>query len=172
MIITAVIFALVLGTLIFLVLPQASVAGRAVSVGIFLALLAMVYGGATELLGRPKPIVLEWQSISNSQILGAFPVENKAIYVWVMVPKSSEPRAYLLPWSQEVAQHLQNAMNEAETNGTAVEMTINGDTDNQGQPMFYAKPQPPLPAKDYGSSSQPIPYSQSGMDLAQSGRTR
>jgi hypothetical protein len=73
MIIAAVIFALLLGAFIFVVLPHASVSRRAISVSIFLALIVIVYGGAAELLGRPKPLRLEWRDSAKAQVLAALP---------------------------------------------------------------------------------------------------
>jgi len=112
----------------------------------------MVYGGAIELLGRPKPFRLEWRSPSNIQVLSAAPVENQAIYVWLSWPGASEPRAYTLPWSERSAQELQDAMNKAEANGTEVQMAMLAQGSREpGEPMFYAAPQPPLPEKNYGA---------------------
>src|SRR6185369_17043498 len=71
MIIAAVIFALLLGAFTFVVLPHASVTRRAISVSIFLALIVIVYGGAAELLGRPKPLRLEWRDSAKAQVLAA-----------------------------------------------------------------------------------------------------
>jgi hypothetical protein len=161
MIIAAVIFALLLGAFIFVVLPHASVTRRTISVSIFLALIVIVYGGAAELLGRPKPLRLEWRDSAKAQVLAALPVENEAIYAWLITPTSPEPRAYVLPWSQNAAQQLQDAMNKAEADGTAVQMTMSPEAgDDGGEPMFYAPPQPSLPAKNYGSGAQPLNYSQ------------
>ena len=161
MITAGAIFAVILGAFIFAVLPQAGIARRVVSVGVFLALIVMVYGGAIELLGRPKPLTLEWRSPSNVQVLSAAPVENKAIYVWLSLPGSSEPRAYTLPWSQKSAQELQDAMNKAEADGTEVKMAMLTEGSRQdGEPMFYAAPQPSLPEKDYGSSPVANVYEQ------------
>jgi hypothetical protein len=56
MMIAPVIFALLLGVFIFVILPHAGIARRTLSVGVFLALITVVYVGASELLGRPKPL--------------------------------------------------------------------------------------------------------------------
>ena len=148
------IYALLLGAYIFLVLPQAGPLRRVTSVGLFLILICVVYGGATELLGRPKPLWLEWRTADRAQVVSAVPVENQAIYLWITVPASPEPRTYVLPWSQEAAQQLQNAMNEAEADGTQVEMAmaLAGDPDH-AEPVFYARAQPPLPVKNYGDTA-------------------
>jgi hypothetical protein len=116
----------------------------------FVVLIAVVYGGCIELLGRPKPLRLEWRDAANAEVVSAVPVENKAIYVWLIMPDSSEPCAYVLPWSLQAAQQLQEAMSQAEANGTAVRMTMPFESSlDDREPMFYAMPQPAMPPKDY-----------------------
>jgi hypothetical protein len=163
MMIAPVVFALLLGVFIFAILPHAGLVRRTLSVGIFLALIAVVYVGASELLGRPKPLSLEWRDTAKAQVVGAVPVENQAIYVWLTTAGSPEPRAYVLPWSQQAAQQLQDAMGKAEADGTGVEMKMKGDGDaslDTREPMFYARPQPALPAKDYQNGARPLTYTQ------------
>ena len=78
------------------------------------------------------------------------PVENEAIYVWLVMPGATEPCAYALPWSLEAAQQLQDAMNQAEADGTAVLMGMPFEASlDDREPMFYAMPQPAMPPKDY-----------------------
>jgi hypothetical protein len=141
MIISAIVFALLLGAFIFLILPRVPLARRTLSVGIFVILIAVIYGGSIELLGRPKPLRLEWRGTADAQVLSAMPVENEAIYVWLVMPGSSEPCAYALPWSLEAAQQLQEAMNQAEADGTAVRMGMPFEASlDDREPMFYAMP--------------------------------
>jgi hypothetical protein len=154
MIISAIVFALLLGAFVFLILPRAGLARRTLSVGMFVVLIAVVYGGCIELLGRPKPLRLEWRDAANAEVVSAVPVENKAIYVWLIMPDSSEPCAYVLPWSLQAAQQLQEAMSQAEANGTAVRMTMPFESSlDDREPMFYAMPQPAMPPKDYQHGS-------------------
>ena len=149
MIVSAILFALLLGAFVFLILPRAGLARRTLSVGLFVVLIAVVYGGAIELLGRPKPLRLEWRDAADAQVLGALPVENQAIFVWLVMPDSPEPRAYALPWSVQTAQQLQDAQNEAAVNGTGVQMTMPFETSlDDREPAFYAMPQPAMPPKD------------------------
>ena len=163
MMIAPVIFALLLGAFIFVILPHAGFARRTLSVGIFLALIAVVYVGASELLGRPKPFALEWRDVAKAEVLSGVPVENEAIYLWLTMPGSPEPRAYVLPWSQSAAQQLQDATGKAEADGTAVEMAMPSETGlDTRAPMFYAQPQPPLPVKDYQRGARPLVYTQPG----------
>jgi hypothetical protein len=149
MIVSAILFALLLGAFVFLILPRAGLARRTVSVGVFVVLIAVVYGGGIELLSRPKPLRLEWRDAADAQVLGAVPVENEAIYVWLVLPDSPEPRAYALPWSVQAAQQLQDAQSEAAVNGTGVQMTTPFETSlDDREPLFYAMPQPAVPPKD------------------------
>jgi hypothetical protein len=157
MIASAVVFALLLGAFIFVVLPRAGLARRALSAGMFVVLIALVYGGGIELLGRPKPLRLEWREAGEVKVLSAVPVENEAIYLWLDMPGAPEPRAYVLPWSLRQAQQLQTAMSEAEANGTGVRMSMPTDSGlDVREPKFYAMPQPALPAKDYDSAAPVI----------------
>ncbi|MGH6962753.1 MAG: hypothetical protein ACREE7_19925 [Dongiaceae bacterium] len=150
MIISAIVFALLLGVFIFRLLPRAAVWQRQVAVGVFVLLVAVVYGGGIEMLGRPKPLRLEWRDPGDAKVLSAVPVENDAIYLWLSMPGVIEPRAYVLPWSLEQAQQLQQAMGEAEANGTGVQMTMPFEPGlDSPEPRFYAMPQPAMPAKDY-----------------------
>jgi hypothetical protein len=159
MIISAILFALLLGAFVFLILPRAGLARRTVSVGVFVVLIALVYGGGVELLSRPKPVRLEWRDAADAQLLGALPVENQVIYVWLVMPDSPEPRAYALPWSVQAAQQLQDAQSEAAVNGTGLQMTmpLEASLDDRA-PLFCAMPQPALPPKD--QQAGPLVYRQ------------
>ncbi len=151
MILSALLFALLLGAFIFLVLPQGRLWQRTASATLFVMLIAVVYGGSAELLGRPKPLRLEWRDAQKAQVLGSSMHENGAIYLWLQFDDGSEPRAYRLPWSIQTAQQLQTATQEGEANGTGVEMTMIGEAGlDEREPKFYATPQPALPDKNYG----------------------
>ena len=126
-------------------LPQ-----RAAAVVLAGALMATGYAGFAELLGRPKPATLEWaaRNTSEATVLAADMREGEAIYLWLRLDETPEPRAYVLPWSLEAARQLHRAQGEAEESGTAVRMRSPFmDADDGGERMFYAEPQPPLPAK-------------------------
>jgi hypothetical protein len=159
MIVPAVLFALLLGAFVFGILPRAGLARRVVATAVFIASIVLVYGGGIELMGRPKPFRLEWRAAAaQAQVLGAVPVENQAIYVWLSLPGAGEPRAYVLPWSVQAAQQLQDAMGEAQAKGTEVRMAmpVESGLDDRA-PKFYTMPQPALPPKDYQSAA-PILY--------------
>jgi hypothetical protein len=152
MIPSAVIFALLLGILIFAVLPRGRVWQRTVAATAYVLLVAIVYGGSIDLLGRPKPVRLEWRDLQEAQVLGSSLRENQAIYVWLQASPDSEPLSYALPWDMKMAQQLQTAMEEGEANGTGVQMNLSKETgQDTREPMFYALPQAALPDKNYSA---------------------
>jgi hypothetical protein len=132
---------------------MAKVAGL-VATALFIPTVYLSYG---DLLSRPKPVSLEWwyRDASEATVVGSKLREGEAIYLWIELPDADEPRAYQLPWVEEVAKQLYGAQREAEANGTKVQMRMpfKERTEDQ-EPLFYAQPQPPLPPKraDQGSS--------------------
>jgi hypothetical protein len=113
--------------------------------------LPIGYAGFAELLSRPKPVALEWwyANAEEATVLGARFEEDHAIHLWLQLPQVTEPRAYSLPWSRDLAEQLQTAQREADQNQTDVQMRLpfEGSLDDQ-EPKFYAMPQPALPPKD------------------------
>ncbi len=116
--------------------------------------LPAAYASLVELLSRPKPISLEWKhgDLSEAVVLGANLREGKSIYLWLRMAGLDEPRAYVLPWDQKLAQQLHDAQREAESQGTAVHMNrpFESSYDNRRR-LFYAMPQPPQPPKEIPS---------------------
>lgn len=161
MIISAAVFALLLGAFIFLVLPRGRIWQRATSATIFLVLIGVVYGGSVELLSRPKPLRLEWRDATEAKVIGATLREGEAIYVWLEVPGADVPRAYALPWDVQMAQQLQTAMQEGQAKGTDVQMSMPFEPGlDDREPKFYAAPQPALPDKNYSGGNKTIVYQQ------------
>lgn len=119
------------------------------------------YIALTDMLSRPKPMSLAWAegSIASADVLGSSFIEGEAIFVWLRLPGSLEPRAYKLPWDQRQAQQLQDALNEAAQTGTGVQMRQPFDqTAEDDEPMFYAVPQPPMPEKNFSAGQAPLVY--------------
>ena len=159
--VTAAGFALLLGAFIFFVLPRGRVWQRATSATIFLVLIGVVYGGSIELLSRPKPLRLEWREATEAKVIGATMREGEAIYVWLEVPGADMPRAYALPWDLQMAQQLQEAMQEGQATGTDVQMSMPFDPGlDDRDPKFYAAPQQALPDKNYSGGNKTIVYQQ------------
>jgi len=69
-----------------------------------------------ELLGRPKPASLEWGGAfaEGATVIARELRENEAIYLWLVLPGETEPRAYALPWNLEAARALEEAVEVAE----------------------------------------------------------
>ncbi|MEZ5863469.1 MAG: hypothetical protein R3D25_05125 [Geminicoccaceae bacterium] len=113
--------------------------------------LPLAYAATLTLLSKPKPVHLEWwlARADEATVLGSSMREGDGIYLWLQMAELAEPRAYVLPWSRELAQELQEALREAEENGSAVQMRLpfEPSLDNR-DPKFYALPQPALPPKE------------------------
>lgn len=100
-----------------------------------------------EATGRPKLIAIETLKASKAVVLAAQGVENVAIYIWMQLPGTLEPRYYVLPWSQDVAQELKKAM-DALKPGEQLMMTNPFErTWDKKEPKFYPLPQPKMPDK-------------------------
>ena len=120
------------------------------ALGITTLCLPVAYVSLADLLSRPKPIALEWSrhSLTEAVVLGSNLREGESIYLWLKVATLEEPRFYVLPWNQKLAEQLYGAQREADSKGTIVRMKM---AVAPGQPaghrMFYAVPQPPPPPK-------------------------
>jgi hypothetical protein len=126
------------------------------------ALFGIGYAGFASMLSRPKPMSMAWaeQQIGEANLVGSSMVEGQAIYVWLQFDGSPEPRAFALPWDIRAAQQLQQALQEAEANGTGVRMKMSpGDAMDGGEARFWAKPQEPMPDKNYDATG-PVIYQQ------------
>jgi hypothetical protein len=113
--------------------------------------LPVSYAALVDLLSKPKPVDLEWwlSEATEAEVLASRLVEDEAIYLWLRLPDLSEPRAYVLPWDRGSAEQLQQAMREAERQGSGVQMRMPFEPSLEDrEPKFYAPPQPALPPKD------------------------
>jgi hypothetical protein len=124
---------------------------KVAALAIVVLFLPTTYAAVVELLSRPKPLALEWQraAVAEARVLGADLREGERIYLWLRVPGIEEPRFYVLPWDQKLAEQLHRAQREANARGTPVRarnLFANGQ-DRQG-PVFYAAPQPARPPKE------------------------
>lgn len=114
------------------------------------ALLLVGYVALAEMLGRPKPVRIEWarQELAEAAVLGARLDEGRAIYLWLGLDGVAEPRAYALPWSEPLARQLRGAQRAAEQNGVQVRMRNPFERSlDEREEVFYAAPPPPPPPK-------------------------
>jgi hypothetical protein len=121
------------------------------AVGTAALFLPSAYGGFLHLLSRPKPVDLEWwhASAPEATVLGSTMREGEGIYLWLQLTDVVEPRAYVLPWSRDLAEQLQAAQREAERSESRIQMRSPFEPSlDDREPKFYAMPQPTLPPKD------------------------
>ncbi|NIP48072.1 MAG: hypothetical protein GWN21_18820 [Gammaproteobacteria bacterium] len=85
-------------------------------------LIPIGYLTVTELLSQPKPMHHEWfkRHVDEATLLGVSVREGEAIYLWLRLDDSLEPRYYVLPWQRQLAEKLQNLVDEAIRDGAAV----------------------------------------------------
>jgi hypothetical protein len=113
--------------------------------------LPATYLSVVDLLSRPKPITLEWKrvALAEARVIGADLREGEAIYLWLRTAGVEEPRSYVLPWDQKLAEQLHGAQREAQARGTAVHARgLFEPGQDREQPVFYALPQPARPPKE------------------------
>jgi hypothetical protein len=84
--------------------------------------LPVAYVQSIELLSKPKPVSLEWyrRDAAGAQVLGVSLDEGRAIYLWLRLDGTKEPRAYSLPWNVGIAQQLEHAIDEAVRRGAII----------------------------------------------------
>lgn len=122
----------------------------ATRVGTLILMVAGVVFAAmsmTVAMGVPKPSRLEVVRVEKAVVLSARMQEGVAMYLWVMLPGATEPRSYVLPWDQNLAQELQKAQEEAGQDGTVEMMMPFERSWDKKEKKFYAMPQPKMPDK-------------------------
>lgn len=95
---------------------------RTLAVALTALLIPIGYLGVTQLLSQPKPMHHEWfkRHVDEATLLGVSVREGEAIYLWLRLDDSLEPRYYVLPWQQQLAEKLQNIIDEAIREGASV----------------------------------------------------
>jgi len=86
-------------------------------------IVPIVYFQAKKMLSRPKLANIEWlrRNVDNVTVLSASFDEQRAIYLWVRFEGDIQPRYYSLPWSNRLAENLQDTLEEAvQQNGNVV----------------------------------------------------
>ena len=119
--------ALVLGIYAFVGLPFGSRKRRAAVSAFFAAVLAGLFFGYSDMLGRPKSTRLEVLRAADAEakVIGSYLVEGSGIYLWLQLPGVGEPRYYVLPWDEKTATALQKAIEENATqHGAGIVMQL------------------------------------------------
>ncbi len=98
---------------------------RVVALTAAVILLPLGYVQLIELLSQPKPMSFEWfnRDAKEAKILAVSFEEGEAIYLWMQVGDALKPRYYKLPWRQDLAERLEEAVDDAITRGSTVVIT-------------------------------------------------
>lgn len=118
--------------------------------------LPLAYASYASLLSKPKPVALEWWlgEAGEATVLSSSLQEDVGIFLWLQLTEVSEPRAYVLPWSRNLAEQLQTAAREAEEQNGQLQMRLPFEPSlDELEPKFYAMPQPAMPPKDLNRPS-------------------
>lgn len=88
---------------------------RAAAVIVAAIFVPVAYLSVQDLLSKPKPMQHEWfkRHVDEAVVLGVSLDEGNAIYLWLRLDDSLEPRFYTLPWRTQLAEKLQNLIDEA-----------------------------------------------------------
>jgi len=124
---------------------------KAAALATMVLFLPLAYASLNELLSKPKPVAMEWwlSKAAEAEVVASRTIEDEGIYLWLKLPEVAEPRAYVLPWNRANAEQLQQALREAEKQGSGVQMRLPFEPSlDDREPKFYALPQPALPPKD------------------------
>lgn len=88
---------------------------RVVALAATTAFMPVIYVQFIGLLSKPKPVAYAWleRNVERAEVLSVSFDEGKAIYMWLRLDGMIEPRFYSLPWRQQVAEDLEDAMEQA-----------------------------------------------------------
>jgi hypothetical protein len=152
--------AVVLGVYAFVGMPLGSHKRRALVSGLFALLLAGLFFGYSDMLGRPKSTRLEVLRSGDKQakVLGSYMLEGSGIYLWLLLPGTAEPRYYVLPWDDKTASALQKAIEEnARDHGGGIVMQLPFERSwDRRKPIFHPLPQPKFPDKPPPAAPAPL----------------
>lgn len=128
---------------------MATARARWAGLAISAAAHGVVYAAGVDLLGRAKPVRLTLlePDVAEARLVASHAQEGVAIYLWLMTGAGGAPRAYVLPWSQDMAEALRAAEAEAEANGTDVIVSDPFNANLAPGDRFTTPPPPALPPK-------------------------
>jgi hypothetical protein len=95
---------------------------RVSAICITVLFVPLIYIELMGLLSKPKPMAYEWweSQIKKAEILGVSLHEDEAIYIWLRLDGSVQPRYYFLPWRQKLAEKLEDHMEAAVKSNSAL----------------------------------------------------
>ena len=95
---------------------------RVLALCITMLFIPVVYAEMVEMLSKPKPIRFEWyeRNTEKALLLGTSLDEGKAIYLWLRLDGSLEPRNYKIPWNLKLAEKLEDAVDNVVRNNSTI----------------------------------------------------
>lgn len=130
--------------------------------------LPLVYLQMLEMLSKPKPMSFEWYQANADEavVLGVSMTEGEAIYLWLLLDEATEPRSYKVPWNLELAEQLEDAVDEAVRRGATIVLRkpfFRKSTEDLGHlnmdirpPPMPPQKRPPLPPKIFNPRQEAI----------------
>lgn len=114
--------------------------------------LPLAYIQFVELLSKPKPAAWAWieRDVDRAEILSVSFDEGKTIYLWLRLNGMIEPRFYSMPWRQQVAEDLEDAMTQSARDRSSVILSnpfSKRSLEDRGGPSIEIIPPPTLPLK-------------------------
>ncbi len=88
---------------------------RVLAVVVATLFIPVVYFEMVEMLSKPKPMSFEWyeRNTDKAILLSISLDEGNAIYLWLRIDGSLEPRNYKIPWNLRLAEKLEDAYEDA-----------------------------------------------------------
>jgi len=113
---------------------------------VFVVLSLTAAVGLVEMKSRAKPLLLEWRSPEQIEVLWYGFREGESITV--LLDLSGAARLYVMPWDEERAKQLGQASRESSETGGTLRMRLPFEsTLETRERLFYADPQPAPPPK-------------------------
>lgn len=122
---------------------------RFTAVGVVALFVPLAYVQLIELLSKPKPMELAWYERTREKaiVLGIDFDEGNAIYLWLRLKGDTAPRYYQIPWHPQLAQKLQDGLEDAVRRNSVMVITnpfIKPANEEWGDLNIEIKP-PPMP---------------------------
>lgn len=128
--------------MLFWFIVSANLLFRVSLIVFFLVIIPSTYIMTIELLGKPKPITMEFFKAQEKLVVLAAKIkENEAIYIWVSIEDINKPIYFSLPYSLKTAKELQDAIRKSERNNGNVIMK--NPFDNGPDAPFSFDTEPP-----------------------------
>lgn len=120
--------------------------GRPLAVLLFAVGIPATAAAFADSLGYHRPLWLAYDLKPGEHvILGYHMVQDRAIYIYLKDESREEPRPLVLPWSNEAASQLQQAMDGAPEGMEGMALFRYDPDGQQAETVFHPFPQPPDP---------------------------